>query len=243
MAGFVFSNFSRKYVMGQMSRKELFDRAIWCRVSPFLAYFFFMILAGLLSKLGWSDHELRLLYVVKIAVVAGILWHLKGVYVELRFPSGVGTLTWGISIAAGVFVFVAWINLNAAWMQIGTSDGFNPRGDGGMDWVIVFIRLAGAALVVPLMEELFWRSFLLRWIVNHDFVSVGPARVGYGAFIVTTVFFAFEHNLWLAGLVAGAIYNLLYMRSGTLWSPVLAHAVTNALLGIWVVSTSNWSYW
>jgi CAAX prenyl protease-like protein len=49
--------------------------------------------------------------------------------------------------------------------------------------------------------------------------------------------------LWLAGIVAGAAYSVLFMRHRTLWSPILAHAVTNGLLGMWVVATGNWSYW
>lgn len=226
-----------------MNRKDLFDRAIWCRASPFLAYVFFMLLAELLLNFGWSEHELRLLYVVKIAVVAGLLWALKSVYVELSFPRSVGVMIWGVAVAAGAAVFVAWISLNAGWMGIGISAGFNPRDDVGIDWMMVVVRLTGAVLVVPLMEELFWRSFLMRWITKHDFLTVEPARVGFKAYAISTVLFAFEHNLWLAGLLAGAVYSFIYMRSGTLWSPILAHAVTNALLGVWVIYTGNWSYW
>lgn len=226
-----------------MNRKDLFDRAIWCRISPFVAYVFFMLLAELLLRSGWSAYELRLLYAVKIAVVAGLLWVLRNTYVELRLPRSADALTWGVAVAAGAAVFVAWINLNAGWMIIGASNGFNPRGEAGIDWMMVVARLAGAVLAVPLMEELFWRSFLMRWIAKHDFLTVEPARAGLKAFIISAVFFAFEHNLWLAGLLAGVVYNLLYMRSGTLWSPILAHAVTNGLLGGWVIYTGNWSYW
>jgi len=219
------------------------DRAIWCRISPFMAYVFFMLLAELLSRYGWNAHELRSLYAVKIAVVAGLLWVLKGAYADLSFPHGAGVRTWGVATAAGVIVFVAWTNLHSGWMEIGVSAGFNPHGDAGIDWIMVVVRLTGAVLVVPLMEELFWRSFLMRWIARHDFLAVEPARVGLKAFVISAVSFAFEHNLWLAGLLAGVVYNLLYMRSGTLWSPILAHAVTNALLGVWVIYTGNWSYW
>jgi CAAX prenyl protease-like protein len=93
------------------------------------------------------------------------------------------------------------------------------------------------------MEELFWRSFLMRWIDAPDFESVAPSQLSLKSFIITVLLFGFEHNLWLAGIVAGAAYSLLYMRHRSLWSPILAHAVTNGLLGIWVVRTGNWSYW
>ena len=110
-------------------------------------------------------------------------------------------------------------------------------------WFLVVVRLVGAALVVPVMEELFWRSFLMRWIDHPNFLSVNPAHIGLKAFCITAVLFSVAHSLWLAGLFAGIVYNLLYMRSGTLWSPILAHAITNAILGIWIVSTGSWSFW
>jgi len=61
--------------------------------------------------------------------------------------------------------------------------------------------------------------------------------------LVTVLLFGIEHNLWFAGVVAGSVYSLLYMRTNTIWSPIVAHAVTNGLLGIWVLVTGNWTYW
>jgi hypothetical protein len=109
--------------------------------------------------------------------------------------------------------------------------------------VLVLVRIAGAALVVPVMEELFWRSFLMRWIESSDFEAVDPSRIRMKSFVITVVLFGFEHNLWLAGMVAGVVFNALFMRHRTLWSPILGHSVTNGLLGVWVVATGNWSYW
>jgi CAAX prenyl protease-like protein len=128
-------------------------------------------------------------------------------------------------------------------MVVGSPSGFDPRVDGRIDWLLVAIRIAGAALVVPVMEELFWRSFLMRWVDAPDFESVAPSQLSIKSFAITVVLFGVEHNLWLAGIVAGAAYSLLYMRHRNLWSPILAHAVTNGLLGVWVVRTGSWSYW
>jgi len=221
----------------------MFERASLYRILPFGAYIFFLIATDVLERFGWSAHELRWLYAVRIFVVAVLILALHKTYVELRLPAVVRMRDWVIAVVAGVVVFVLWIKLNAGWMTIGTPAGFDPTEADGIDWWMVAVRLAGAALVVPVMEELFWRSFLMRWFARQDFLAVEPARVGLQAFAITAVFFAFEHNLWLAGLVAGVVYNLLYMRSGNLWTAVLAHAVTNALLGVWVVATGSWSYW
>jgi CAAX prenyl protease-like protein len=105
------------------------------------------------------------------------------------------------------------------------------------------VRLAGAALVVPVMEELFWRSFVMRWIDRPRFLEVAPGAVTLKALAISSVLFGFEHHQWLAGIVAGLAYGELYRRAGNLWAPVIAHAVTNALLGAWVLGTQSWHLW
>ena len=194
-------------------------------------------------KFGWEANGLRLLYAAKITVVVALLWLMRNAYSELRWPTGENFRTWMIAITAGVVVFIAWINLTADWMVMGESVGFDPRDHDEIDWLLVAMRLVGAVLIVPVMEELFWRSFLMRWITHPDFLTVSPAQIGLKAFCITAILFAVAHSLWLAGLFAGVVYNLLYMRSGTLWSPILAHAITNGILGIWIVSTGNWGFW
>ena len=98
-------------------------------------------------------------------------------------------------------------------------------------------------LVVPVMEELFWRSFLLRWLERRSFLEVSPARTGRFALLASSGVFALAHDLWLAGFLAGLVYTLLYRRLGNLWYCVIAHATTNLLLAAWVVATRSWEYW
>lgn len=220
----------------------MFNRAAWLRILPFAAYMLFIVVADVLERLGVAPGPLRWLYPLKIGLVALLLalfWRqygeLKGF--RLRLPAVAA------AIATGAVVLVLWVSLNADWMIVGAAPGFDPRDGGRIDWLLAAIRIPGAALVVPVMEELFWRSFLMRWIVNPDFETVEPSQLGLKSFVITVLLFGFEHNLWLAGIVAGAAYSLLYMRHRQLWSPILAHAVTNGLLGIWVLMTGNWSYW
>jgi CAAX prenyl protease-like protein len=217
-------------------------RAARARILPFAVYVFFIVAADLLERLGIPAGALRWLYPIKIGAVALTLALFWRDYAELKgvLPSPKVALA---AIAAGVAVLAFWISLDAPWMIIGSPPGFDPRDGARLDWPLVLVRIAGAALVVPVMEELFWRSFLMRWIESADFEKIDPAQAGLKSFIITIVLFGFEHNLWLAGIVAGAAYCVLYMRHRTLWSPILAHAVTNGLLGIWVLATGNWSYW
>jgi CAAX prenyl protease-like protein len=220
----------------------MFNQAAWPRILPFAAYLLFIVIGDVLERLGVAPGPLRWLYPVKIGLVALLLalfWRRYGELRRFRLPLS-AILT---ALAAGVGVLLLWVSLDAGWMVVGRASGFDPRDGGRIDWLLVAIRIAGAALVVPIMEELFWRSFLMRWIVTPDFETVEPSQLGLKSFLITVLLFGFEHNLWLAGIVAGAAYSLLYLRHRNLWSPILAHAVTNGLLGVWVVMTGNWSYW
>jgi CAAX prenyl protease-like protein len=220
----------------------MFNRPAWLRILPFAAYLLFIVIGDVMERLGAPAAAMRWLYPAKIALVAFLLALFWRHYSELRqfrlpLPAALTAL------ATGVAVLVLWVGLDAGWMIVGSPSGYDPRSSGQVDWLLVSIRIAGAALVVPVMEELFWRSFLMRWVATPDFESVEPSQVGLKSFVITVLLFGFEHNLWLAGIVAGAAYSVLYMRHRNLWSPILAHAVTNGLLGVWVVRTGNWSYW
>lgn len=225
-----------------MNPGSLLGKAAIARIAPFLAYIFFIFATDMLERMGLSAQDLRWLYAARIGAVMLLLAAFWREYGELRLPRFNLAHT-AISILTGIVVLVLWVSLDAPWMAIGESPGFDPRTNGQVDWLMVVFRIFGAAAVVPLMEELFWRSFLMRWLVADDFENVDPSQVTWKAALITIVLFGFEHNLWLAGIVAGVAYSALYVRYRTIWMPILAHAVTNLLLGIWVVHTGNWSYW
>lgn len=220
----------------------MFNRAAWIRILPFAAYLLFIVIGDMLERFGAPAGVMRWLYPVKIAVVVALLALFWRRYAE-RKPFSFPIPAIAAALLTGVVVLGLWVSLDAGWMIVGSSPGYDPRVDGRIDWLLVAIRIAGAALVVPVMEELFWRSFLMRWIDSPDFESVEPSQLSLKSFAISVVLFGFEHNLWLAGIVAGLAYGWLYKRHQTLWSPILAHAVTNGLLGLWVLRTGNWSYW
>jgi uncharacterized protein len=223
----------------------MIERRTLARVLPFATYIFFIILFDLLKTAGVPVATLRWLYPVQIGMVLLVLALFWRDYTELRGTARLLTLRhWALAVLVGLLVFVIWINCSATWMVRGSTDAYDPRGNGLVqDGVLIAIRWAGAALIVPIMEELFWRSFLMRWIDDPDFLSVNPANTGWKAILITAGLFALEHTLWFAGLLAGFAYNLLYRKSQNLWSPIAAHAVTNGVLGGWVLATGNWSYW
>jgi hypothetical protein len=222
----------------------ILDRTIVARVLPFGVFIAFIALDGVFTDAthgaGWDP---RWLYAVRIAIVAALLAWFWRSYTELHSAAGARASDWLLALGIGVGVFVLWINLDFAPLAFSGSSGFDPQIDGRVDWALAATRLIGAALLVPVMEELFWRSFVMRWIRKPDFLQVAPREVGLKALAISSVLFALEHHLWFAGLLAGLAYGWLYMRSGNLWVPTLSHAVTNALLGAWVLYTGSWQFW
>ena len=83
----------------------------------------------------------------------------------------------------------------------------------------------------------------MRWIEQSVFQGVAPQRVGVRAVLLSTFVFTLAHTLWLAAAIAGVAFALLYIKTGKLWVAVIAHAVTNAALGVWVIATGNWQFW
>ena len=128
--------------------------------------------------------------------------------------------------------------------QLGHSE-FNPfeKGTGFPTYLAIIFRLAGASVVVPVMEELFWRSFALRFVIHSDFKSIPLGRFSWLSFILISLLFGFEHHRWLVGILAGMAYAAILYRRKNLFDPILSHGITNLLLGIYVLSTKQWSFW
>jgi hypothetical protein len=106
------------------------------------------------------------------------------------------------------------------------------------------LRVLRATTVVALVEEIFWRGWLMRWLIDDDFQTVPIGAYRFVAFWVTAVFFAVEHGpYWEVGLAAGVIYNWWAIRSKSLGDLILAHGVTNAALSMFVILTRRWEYW
>jgi len=217
--------------------------AALARCIPFFVFMAFLALRGYLpAGLGL---DARWVYGAQTVVVAGLLaWYWRG-YGELYRQNLPDARETGWAVVVGIAVFAIWIQLDAPWMQLGAATAaFVPLdGEGQPIWTLIALRLAGAALVVPVMEELFWRSFLMRWVQQQSFERVDPQQVGVRAVVASTFVFTLAHTLWLAAVIAGLAYALLYRWSGKLWTAVIAHAVTNALLGIWVIKTGRWEFW
>lgn len=221
------------------------SRAAWQRVLPFAVFMGLLALRGVAPQDDRWGFDTRWLYGLNLLLVGGLLaWHWRD-YGELVRQNWPGAMELLVAVAVGLGVFGLWITLTAPWMQIGQATAaFVPvDAQGRLLWPLIAVRWLGATLLVPVMEELFWRSFLMRWVQSPVFEAVDPRRVGVKAIVLSTFVFVLAHTLWLAAAVAGLAYALLYRQTGKLWVAVIAHAVTNGVLGIWVVRTGNWAFW
>jgi hypothetical protein len=218
-------------------------RASLVRVLPFVVFMALLALRGALPADAGFDG--RWVYAAGVLVVGGLLLWWRGEYGELSHAQWPDSREVGLAALVGLVVFGLWITLDQPWMQIGEPTArFVPLdAQGRPDWALIAFRAAGAVLLVPVMEELFWRSFLMRWIEGEPFEGVPPQRVGMKAVLLSTFVFVLAHTLWLAALIAGLAYAWLYIRTGKLWTAVVAHAITNGVLAVWVVATGTWSYW
>lgn len=212
-------------------------------VLPFAA---FLLLLGIASRLPFDARTEAILWVAILTASLGVFS--RGV-IALRAQRPLA------SIAVGVGVFLLWIApdlLFPAWHQhwlftnalTGKVGGSLPP-EARADWLVLVLRATRAVILVPIIEELFWRGWLVRWIDNPgDFTKVPLGSMSRLAFWATALLFASEHgSLWDVGLVAGLIYNVWMQRTRSLGDLIVAHGVTNACLSIYVVAGGHWNYW
>ena len=180
-----------------------------------------------------------IIYPVQTLLLAALLIYFRRIYQpEIRlmvdFPAVLG----------GILVFAIWVLPEGYYPEIGKSQ-FNPYEYGSGWWIHVLIafRLIGATVVIPVMEEVFWRSFAMRYLIDENFKSVPLGQFSWFSFIVVSIAFGFEHHQWLPGIIAGMVYAGILYRTKNLFSPILSHAVTNLLLGIYVIDTGKWYFW
>ncbi len=217
---------------------------MWPRIFPFAAYMGFI---GLSAVLVGSEAEGTFdlwSYPIKTLVVAGLLVFFWSRFQELKAPIFVNWQEALVTVGVGLGVYALWVRMDWPWAIQGELSDYNPFVAGStLGLVLAIIRIFGASVIVPIMEELFWRSFLIRYIVNANFETVRLGTFTIGSFAATVVLFGLEHNLWLAGMMAGICYSGLLYWTGRLWPCIIAHGITNLVLGIHVLTTGEWHWW
>lgn len=182
-------------------------------------------------------------YLAKAVIVTATLLMFRAPLREIHPSLGVVVP----SIGVGIAVFVLWVVIHewVPYPQIGSRSAFDPTPLQGSGWWPLFlaVRLYGLVLMVPIMEEIFWRSFLLRYLTNHEFWLLPIGTFSASAMWLTVGAGAIAHPEWVVALIAGLAYAFWLRRTKSLFAVIVAHAVTNAVLGGYVLATGKWSYW
>ncbi len=151
-------------------------------------------------------------------------------------------------LAIGLFVFLLWVAPQQFLHFPSRRDGFNPEvlsSSPALYWIALVLRFLRLVAVVPVVEEIFWRGFLLRFLISEKFEAIPFGSFSWLSFTLVTIAFALSHARadWPAALIAGALYNFVAYRTRSLLACILTHALTNFALGLWIVATRQWGFW
>ncbi|PYI91593.1 MAG: CAAX prenyl protease-related protein [Verrucomicrobia bacterium] len=212
---------------------------------PMAVFLTLLGLAGVVRKPGagpWLESPEYWIYPAQTLICGALVIWFRREY-ELRAPRKV----W-FAIVVGTVVFVVWIAPQQFLGFAPRLTGFDPdvfSGRPAVYWGTVALRFARLVVVVPLVEEIFWRGFLLRYLINERFTTIATGTFSWVSFALVTFGFGFAHSRadWIPALICGALYNLVAYRTRSLASCVVAHALTNLLLGLWIMQTRQWGFW
>jgi hypothetical protein len=231
-------------------REKLRSHPTTVRIAPFVI---FVLLTAAQGKFGASSAYW--FYLAKTLVGLWLVLVMRPLVLEMRWA-----FSWE-AVLVGVGVFGMWIGVNGGWttqnllwVNLGLSHPpvsvdsiWDPKIQfGGYTMLADFflaVHVLGMTFVVPPLEEVFYRSFLYRFVAHHDFLSVPLNYFSVRAFLITALVFGLSHNEWLAGILCGMAYQWLVLRKNRLGDAVTAHAITNFLLGLWVVTHGAWHFW
>jgi len=181
------------------------------------------------------------------AVIAAAIFGFSRRILPTRAPHWLASIGLGLAVCAlwvaPDFLFPGWrghwLFQNAITGHLKTSI---PPAE--LTPLMLMLRTARATLLVPVLEELFWRGWLARWVQDSNFERVPLGKFTALAFWVTALLFAAEHGpYWEVGLLCGMIYNWWMWRMKSLGDLILAHAVTNLALSLYVILMQRWEFW
>jgi CAAX prenyl protease-like protein len=220
------------------------------RVAPFVIFLLLTYCQGVAG-----EDSRYWFYLAKTLVGAWLIWEMLPHVAELRWA-----FSWE-AVGVGIGVFALWVGITGSWATQDTlwvklhlthapaapARDWNPLlqfgGQSLLARVFIVTRILGSTWIVPPLEEAFYRSFLYRCIAKPDFMSVPLNRFLPGPFLATALVFGLSHNEWIAGILCGAAYQWLVLRKNRLGDALTAHAITNFLLGAWVVWRGAWHFW
>lgn len=208
----------------------------------------FIVFMTLLALQDYVPLPQSVEFAARIVILTVVLALFSRRVIDLGISHVAGT------VAVGIGVFLLWIapdllipGYRQHWLFRNAIVGsIHTSLDAGAmsDPLVLVLRSVRAIAVVPIVEELFWRGWLMRYVVRSDFETVPLGTYSRNAFWLVALLFAAEHGpYWDVGLLAGIVYNWWMCRTRRLGDLIWAHAITNAALCAYVLITHKWEYW
>jgi exosortase E/protease (VPEID-CTERM system) len=177
------------------------------------------------------------LYSLRVLGAGGVLFYFRDSYREwLQRP------TWP-SWLVGAAVGMAWLLPLPGAPTAADAATPIPDASDPVYFAWVAARVCGAVAIIPLCEELAFRGYFLRWLTRREFWEVSLQKVSFLSIALTSFAFGLIHSRWLAGALTGVVYALLVRRSGKLADGIVAHAMSNLVIAVWVLATGNFQHW
>jgi CAAX prenyl protease-like protein len=218
-------------------------------VVPFLAWIFLMQMLG--EPAGWK-------YAVRSFVCLGLFLYLR----PWRWYPRLNPRNILPAVGVGIFVYAFWIafetdyfarfeTLHRLYLTVGVQPPWEmaPVPDDVSyapdvcGWPLTIIRLLGSAFVISFIEEFFWRGWMYRWMLRDNFLKADLGEMDWKMFVAVALMFGFIHDRWLVGFLCGLVYGGFVIRTRDVWAAGIAHAVTNFLLGGYIIWTQKWEFW
>ncbi len=183
-----------------------------------------------------------------------------------RFYPPLGKPHVGIAVVAGILAAAGWVagqhffngvevmgeNLGDRFLLFPGRLNPNPPspvevyGLGTLSWVSeVTLRLAVTTITVPIVEELFWRGFLLRALIDWDrFERIPLGTFTWFSFIGTSLISIVQHpDNWVVSVFCWMGFNLLMYWTRSVTCLMITHGVTNLVLYSYVLIAGDWQFW
>ena len=179
------------------------------------------------------------LYPLRVLTAGALLWMFRKSYRDLNWAVS------GWAIAIGCVTFLVWLAFIPS--GFGNKDSW-PAALRSIPWywatTWLLIRVVGYVVTVPLVEELAFRGYLTRRVIQADFQKLPVGIFSWSSFLISSALFGALHGgLWLAGTIAGMSFALALYRRRSFGDAVQAHATTNGLIALYVFATGRWSVW
>jgi uncharacterized protein len=211
-------------------------------IAPFILFIAFLALGPVFSIPIWVEYPIR---VIAVGAVL-LLCSRQLLHLQMSRPLGsviLGLLVFGIWIAPDL-IYPAY---RSSWLFQNPLVGATTHPQSDLvrtNTIFLIFRVVGTALLVPIIEELFWRGWLMRYLIHVDFAKVALGTYAARSFWLAALLFASEHGpYWDVGLIAGILYGWWMLRTKNLSDCMLAHAVTNGCLAAYVLIGGQWQYW